>query len=329
MSELLFLQPNKLKIHPKNVRIYYPPKDVAEMARSLAAVGKSQPAGNIQALLVTPVEGEDYYWVIDGNLRLNAARELGDECPPLKCEIVEGSQAEQLLLMAATGLHYPKDPISEGRHYRRLIEEEGYTIALIAASTGLSASTIGSRLAALDLDEEIQHLMMRKELPADVRIIRALRQVPDTEKRLSIARYYAGRDVAIGSMVQRIRSLIERIHHVDGSVADYREAQARWKAQTQAATASRLANCEGLDSAARAVIARLAGEFLCEGCRIEGLSAPCYLCPGPQEFIEHLVELAETGQDSAADTAGEAWQQKVKSVEEVRRFGQRMNGGGK
>lgn len=296
MTELLYLSHTQLKIHPRNVRIYYPPADVAEMARSLLATGRTQPAGNIQALLIVSIEDEpDCYYVVDGNLRLSAARELAlaGECPPLKCEVIEAGQAEQLLLMMTTGLHYPKDPISEGRHFRRLITEEGYTIKAIAAETGWSTATIGSRLACLDLDEEIQQMIMMRSLPADVRVVRALFAIPDQERRVEVARYYADRDVAIGTMIGRIRSLASRAHQLNGSGPTYEAGLAAARAKTKAASQAKRTNPHGLDEESARTVWRLAGEFLCEGCKLSDLSPKCYMCPGPQEFIEHLVELAE------------------------------------
>jgi hypothetical protein len=303
MSELLYLSHNQLKIHPKNIRIYYPPKEVEAMARSLLATGRGGRAGNVQALLVVRIEDEhpsevaqEFYYVIDGNLRLTAGRTLGESCPPFKCEPIAAGQAEQLLMMTTTGVHFPKDPISEGRHYRRLVEEEGFTIKAIADETGLSVSTIGSRLACLGLDEEIQEIMMRKELPADVRLVRALLSIPDPASRVATARYYVGRDVAIGTMIHRIRNVALRAHQVNGSGAQYREKLEKAQRAYQARAEARAANGSGygLDEEAARLIWRLAGEFLCEGCKLSGLSAECYLCPGPQEFIEHVVELTET-----------------------------------
>jgi ParB/RepB/Spo0J family partition protein len=308
MTELIYLPHAQLKLHPQNIRLYYPPQDVAEMAGSLASVGQTQQSGNLLAMLVVPADEPGFHYVVDGNLRLAAGRTLGEDCPPFKCEVITQDKAAQLLTMAALNLHYPKDPVSEGRHYDRLIREEGYTQEAIAAATGLSRATISSRLALLDLDEEIQGFIVERRLPADIRLIRALRNMPDTEQRLRIARYYAGRkDVAIGSMVRRIRKISELAHELAGKGSDYRAAEARRRDKTRAANEARRSNRQtGLDEVARAEIWRLAGVHLCEGCRLDGLEAGCYLCPGPQEFIEHLVELAEVGQGQAFPVANGA-----------------------
>ena len=146
------------------------------------------------ALLVVAIpESPEHYYVVDGNLRLTAGRSLGEACPPFKVEVIQASEADQLLMMAASGVTFPKDPISQGRHYKRLIKEEGFTQGSIAEHTGLSTATIGKCLAALELDEEIQELFIQKQLPSDIRIIRGLKNIPDQETRLRIARYYAGR----------------------------------------------------------------------------------------------------------------------------------------
>lgn len=305
-DELVYLPHQLLKIHPRNLRIYYGPQEVTEMAGGLRAMARTQKSGNIQALLVVPAPDEPgYYYVVDGNLRLTAGRTLGDDCPLFKCEVVQADQAEQLLMMAATGLHYPKDPISEGRHFRRLQDEEGLTIKLIAEYTGYSTRTISNRLGALDLDDEIQDLMMKKELTSDPRLIKALKAVPDREQRIKLAHYYARRDVAIGSMVARIRTLTHRLHQMNGSEQEYLAAQAARKAQQQKRTAASQNRPGGLDDEAARLIWRLAGEFLCDGCKLTGLGAQCYLCPGPMELIDHLVELAEVRLPEAGEEVAE------------------------
>ena len=90
MSEYLYLKPEQLQLHPKNMRVYYRDEDIAEMAASIEATG-----GVFQALLVCGSDEPGKYWVVDGNVRLAGARRLGGRCPLLKCEVLEVSAASQ------------------------------------------------------------------------------------------------------------------------------------------------------------------------------------------------------------------------------------------
>lgn len=325
MGELIIVGQERLKLHPKNIRIYYAPREVEEMARSLAAMGQIQETGNIEALLAIEIpETPGDYYVVAGNLRLTAGRSLGEQCPPFKCEVIGASQAEQLLIMAAGEIHFPKDTISQGRHYRRLIEEEGYSQASIAEYTGLSVTTIGKCLAALELDEEIQQLFVEKRLPSDIRIIRALRDIPDKAQRVQIARYYAGRDVAIGRIVQRVRQLALKVQHVNGNGPGYVEARARAEAKAEEMRAARVEKRRqgrgGLDAESAERIRQAAERILCEGCSLLALTDKCALCPGPMEFLAHLGEMVEAALPAAEDAPEENqdWHARVKSVEDVR-----------
>jgi hypothetical protein len=60
-----FIDAAHLKTHPRNMRRFYPPRDVAEMAASLKAC-----QGNKIAMQVVPADEPGCYFVVDGNLRL-------------------------------------------------------------------------------------------------------------------------------------------------------------------------------------------------------------------------------------------------------------------
>ena len=128
------LKPKNLLTHPRNMRRFYPSKDVQEMANSIAAAG-----GVLQSMIVVK-NGKDHshkYFVVDGNVRLAGANLLGDKCPPLKCEVVTQSKAEQQLSMIiANQIRYDVDPVSEGIHYKAL-HEEGLSCREISKRTGI------------------------------------------------------------------------------------------------------------------------------------------------------------------------------------------------
>lgn len=207
-GEILYIQIDQLVPDPDNPRRFYPPEDVQAMADSIRQAG-----GVDQALLVTPREENGTYSVIDGHFRLAGAQLLGDDAPALKCEVRRGlSRREKLLIMARTSaLWFAKDPISEARHYRRLIEEEGVTRTKLARSLGCSAAKISGRLKLLELDPEIQELVAQGDLPKSPPIVDAFAQVSDRQARVELAREVARRRTSLKGIARACERLVERI----------------------------------------------------------------------------------------------------------------------
>lgn len=288
-DQLIYCQHWQLKIHPQNIRLYYPDEDVAEMAGSIKAQG-----GVLQALLVTPIPNEPgRYYVIDGNMRLAGGRRLGDSCPPLKCEVIEATRAQQLLMMlTTTRFHYPKDKISEARHYRRLMAEEGLSAADIAGSVGLSDSTIYNTLKVLELDDDIQTLIGQgcKNL-ADAQVIRALLKIPDSVIRINLARRFARNGTSVKVILANCKYALNQYHQLNETEPETPKPARRQKPRSARPAAADI----------RAYIWELAGKTLCQDCKLDGLGQACYTCPGPYDFIQHLVELAETQQAQSGE----------------------------
>jgi ParB/RepB/Spo0J family partition protein len=284
---LTYLRHTKLKIHPENIRRFYPEADVAEMAASIKANN-----GVYQAMLVVAIPDQPgNYHVVDGNMRLAGGRRLGDECPPLKCEILKADEAEQMLIMAITSeRHYPKDPISRGLHYRRLRDEELMPVGLIAERTGESPSKIYNVLRLLELDEDIQHLISEGKLSPDPRAARALSRVPDQAKRLELAQRFARNSTSLKSICRQCAFIARQLPALDG--AEVPPEPRRRPTLT-------VVNGNGHHAGGelpRDKIHDIAQKTLCDGCRLDGLGQHCWRCPGPYEFVQHMVELAEAGQ---------------------------------
>jgi len=325
---------SQLRIHPKNIRLYYPPADVAEMAASIAAVG-----GVIESLLIVPTgqrepaTGEESlptYYVVDGNMRLTAARTIPN-CPPLKCEQLSSNQAEQLLVMAATShFHYPKDAISKARHYRRLIEDEGLTPTQIAELTGLSSSSIYNAINLLELTtERAQTLIGEGKLAGDIALHRLIARIPDAAKRAELIERFAARGMSANSAIKSTRFIIKQYERLSKLAAEPAAPAESQQPEAVAHLNGGSATTNGKTTAPRlpvvaaplppknaprnngnanakpgAINAEKVGELarlhLCSGCQLNNLGDRCYTCPGPYEFISHLVDLLP------AETLGQA-----------------------
>lgn len=294
MPDLIYLAPHQLRLHPENMRRYYPQEHVVECAASIRSAG-----GVIQALLVVldpeRASADPAYLVVDGNMRLAAARHLGSACPPLKCEVIAADRAAQLLIMATvTAVHYPKDPISEALHYRRLVAE-GYSIKQIAERTGISWMMIRGRLRWLDLEPELQEHVAAGRLPRDHRVAEAFQAIPNAEARVKLADRLAATGASIEAIQRACAKLVE-------SLAAQAAAQST---QPPALTHSRTAGATGrsswqsLRAAARdacqlcdvreqslAAVAEPAWELIthaagdtCAACNLRQVGALCGECP--------------------------------------------------
>ncbi|MDD5302973.1 MAG: ParB/RepB/Spo0J family partition protein [Elusimicrobia bacterium] len=180
-TTLLKLKPKNLLTHPRNMRRFYPSEQVREMANSILAVN-----GVLQPLIVVKADEAHRWIVVDGNMRLAAARLLEDRCPQLDCRVVDQSEAEQMVAMiVANKARYEVDPVSEGLHYKAL-QAEGMSVRDISKQTGIYEIRISNRRALADLPESIQKLIVDGKLPSDVRSTRALLGLP-TEKMIKLA----------------------------------------------------------------------------------------------------------------------------------------------
>jgi len=302
MTDLIYLTPSQLRIHPENMRRYYPPEQVAEMAASIQATG-----GLLQAMLVVPdPERPSGYLVVDGNMRLAGAHKLGDACPPLKCEPITADRAAQMLIMATTtALHYPKDPISEALHYRRLLNE-GYSVNEISQHTGIAWTVIRSRLRWLELDTEIQEHVAAGRLPRDGRVAEALQSITDSEARLKLADRLAAHGATIQAIVRSCAKLVEslqvqalaRATHTPSlahSGTAFNQGRTTWQsvraAARQACSACDLReqNLAGVTEPAWEAITHAAGDT-CSACNLRELQTLCSQCP----VVELLRRLNET-----------------------------------
>lgn len=162
----------RIRLHPKNMRRVYDQKDIDALAASIRARGRV-----LQPLIGVEVDGTIY--IVLGNKRLLAVRQLGDDRPTLPVILRPISELEQMLDQVAENMiRSSPDPISQGLHYRMLQKEYGLTVAEIARRTGATPATIKNRLRMLLLPEEVQRLYIAGKLPKNSSVIEALLALP-------------------------------------------------------------------------------------------------------------------------------------------------------
>ena len=152
---VVMLPIGELHIHPNNIRKEY--KDIEELADSIRSMGV------LQNLTVAKDETDDGYCVLIGNRRLLAAKEAG--VMELPCVISEAKPEEQMLIMATENMQRTDlTPYEEGKAFEQMTLA-GLGMAEICSRTGLSRTTIKSRLELAKLDPEFA----TKRLMGDVK----------------------------------------------------------------------------------------------------------------------------------------------------------------
>lgn len=256
-GELIFVAAANLKTHPRNMRRIYPPADVRQMADSIKAYG-----GLVQPLQLMPDSGSGLYYVVDGNLRLAAARLLGAECPPLKAEVKIRAQAEQLLEMViANTIRFDPDPISEALHYQQL-KSEGLTHEEICERTGVYYQRVLNRLALLKLEQPIQDLIQIGEFPCDPRVANALLDIPDSTARVKLAQQLAKAKANIRVILSACAKLTERLAQPVEVTADLANRPPMLKLARQQA------NRESPAEPVTVPMVRQAARSMCAACEI-------------------------------------------------------------
>lgn len=288
MKSLLTLKPSQLLTHPKNMRRFYPAEQVREMANSIVAS-----KGVLQPLIVVPdgVKHSHKYLVVDGNMRLAAARLLESECPPLECRVVDLKEAEQRLSMiVANSIRYDVDPVSEALHYKALIAE-GHSARDISKKTGVYEARIYLRLPLADLEEPIQRMIVDGKLPHDHRAVKALLTLPKDLRLKVAARLSVRPGLKIATVVQTCENVLES--------QDKRVLRKRPAAELSGAKAGGSAKVRDLRHAAQqtcracnqyegklaknpepawAAVVHAADET-CNGCSLKDVQNVCAACP--------------------------------------------------
>lgn len=328
MSEitLRYLRADQIEPDPDNPRALYPPEDVQAMAQSISEAG-----GVDQALIVT--EASDTvggYRLVDGHMRWAGAKMLGADAPDLKCEVRPPmSRRERLLIMARTAeLHFAKDPISEARHYEKLLNEEGMTQLALARALGRSPALIAGRLRLLELDPEVRELVARRQLSKDPRIVGALNSIEDRAARIKLAFELARRRASILSCIAAAARLRDQLaqterhekrrqarrrgeqpsieiasERLDGNLPPD-EVPRSWPAVREAAAAEcracdvRASVLAEVEEPAWTILAHGA-EQTCQDCGLARVRAACESCPLP-EYLVRLVRSTEREQEQKA-----------------------------
>jgi len=180
------LQPN-----PLNPRTEIQTSGLEELAASIRAQGVLQP------LLVTP-QGV----VVAGHRRLAAARLAGLETVPVLVHDLDPVRQQEIMLVENLQ-RADLSAVAEARAYRRLLDT-GHTTANLARRLGVTTSRINARVLLLKLDEHVQWMVDRGDLPLTLAPI--LLRVADPGRQRQIATMAARRQLT----VPELERIVER-----------------------------------------------------------------------------------------------------------------------
>ncbi|MCS6881144.1 MAG: ParB/RepB/Spo0J family partition protein [Oscillochloridaceae bacterium] len=184
--QLLYLDPRQLEADPDGVREDL--GDIAGLAATIAERGLLQPLGVVSV-------GGGRYRVVYGGRRRAAAERLGLEKVP--CIVLDADDPDLLLRQVIENVQREDlNDLEQARAFARLrarIAEERGRLPdhaldeAVGAAVGLSGRTVRRYLGLLELPDEVQQLIRRREL--NVTQAQHLRRVANPRTQVELARF--------------------------------------------------------------------------------------------------------------------------------------------
>jgi len=277
ISSTEFRPIDALRPNPLNPRGELHPAGLDELADSIRAQGVLQP------LLVTP-GGE----VVAGHRRLAAARLAGLSEVPVVVRDLDRVQQQEIMLVENLQ-RQDLSCVEEARAYRRLLDG-GHTTAQIARRIGVPSARINARLVFLKLDEQVQWMFHRGDLPLTLASV--LLKVADPVRQRQIATMAARRQLT----VPEIERIVER---GAGALqaAPPRSSLPPDEPEKQGLSPSRVAALDNLAKHASGSVSlgELADLFrtTCCACGAQDLPTYCAACP-MLDLVNRVLARAES-----------------------------------
>ena len=268
--------------NPLNPRGNLDAAGLQDLADSIRAQGVLQP------LLVTPGGV-----VVAGHRRLAAARLAGlDDVPVIVRDLDEIQQQE--IILVENLQRQDLSALEEARAYRQLLDG-GHTAAQLARRVGVPAARINARLVLLKLDQDVQWMFHRGDLPLTLAPV--LVKVADPLRQRQVATMAVRRQLTV--------SEIERI--VDRGIGALqapppRQGPPPGATDKQGLSPSRVVAIEHLAQRATSQVslAELSDLFqaTCCACGAEDLPTYCTACP-MLDLVNRVLARADQGQRAA------------------------------
>ncbi len=156
-NHIILVDPNKIKANPYQPRKEFDPITLNDLINSI------KENGIIQPLVVSPRQSDGFYELIAGERRLRSAVELNLKEVPV---IVRDVNRQKKLELALIENLQREDlsPIESAVAYNQLINEFNLTQEDLAKKIGKSRSAISNSLRFLNLPQEIQIALSKKQI---------------------------------------------------------------------------------------------------------------------------------------------------------------------
>lgn len=180
--------------------------------------------GLVQPVTVEETEDPEIYILIDGERRWRAHQLAGLETidavikPSRNGADIKAKRLTEALV--ANLQREDMNPIDEAKAYEKLKIDQGWSYRRIATKLGTHPVRVGNRLALLTLDEPIQDLIASGKLSKDIRVVKALRAIPDREARIKLAKNMAYKGLSISLLELSSRKLVEKLKLENGEKID-------------------------------------------------------------------------------------------------------------
>ena len=178
--------------NPEQPRTEFDKAELESLAESIRENGVIQP------VVVEPA-GNGMYFLHAGERRTRAARMAGlKTIPAVITPALNGDGKEKRLVRALVENLQRSDMnvIEEAKGYQRMVDM-GFTRNDIALKLGISSKRVVDRLDLLALEPEIQELISTGKLTKDARLVKALKEIPDSTARVKMAGSLSSRNATI------------------------------------------------------------------------------------------------------------------------------------
>ncbi|MBN2184448.1 MAG: ParB/RepB/Spo0J family partition protein [Candidatus Krumholzibacteriota bacterium] len=175
-ERVMELEINSIEPNPFQPRTHFDESQLQELAESIRKNGVIQP------VVVRRVEGR--YQLIMGERRLRGSKLAGKTTIPAIVRTVNDNQSLSFALMENLQRE-DLNPVEEGKGYKALKDEFGFSIKEISQYLGKDRTTVSNTIRLLALPEEVLRLIESGKLKAGH--ARALLSIEGDDKRIEMA----------------------------------------------------------------------------------------------------------------------------------------------
>lgn len=200
-----------IRPNPMQPRRKFDKRGLKELAESIENVGLVQP-------IVVEEISPGKYFIIDGERRFRACQMIkgvGSIDVVIKERLPDDGRERLLQAVVANVQREDLNPVEEGRAYKKMQTEFGFSINRISQMTGKALMTVKARIELLDLDDETLSLVEKNKLPVDRRIVLALLSLPEDIRHKVTSRMIQN-DLTIKAALKVIEKIQVAIESGDG-----------------------------------------------------------------------------------------------------------------